>query len=85
MSKTNRISLADLGFAITIPDGWRRITHSMWDSAYPAMHYNKNQGRLGTSRLRAHLQPPGRDPAVQSSRGKGNRAGAGAGVRPVRA
>ena len=40
MSKTNRVSLADLGFAITIPDGWRRITHSMWGSAYPAMHYN---------------------------------------------
>ncbi|MDE0191194.1 MAG: hypothetical protein OXQ90_07525 [Gammaproteobacteria bacterium] len=40
MSKTNRVSLADLGFAITIPDGWRRITHSMWGPAYPAMHYN---------------------------------------------
>ncbi|MDE0036787.1 MAG: hypothetical protein OXU77_04385 [Gammaproteobacteria bacterium] len=39
MSKTNRVSLADLGFAITIPDGWRRITHSMWSPAYPAMHY----------------------------------------------
>lgn len=39
MSKTNRVLSADLGFAITIPGGWRRITHSMWGPAYPAMHY----------------------------------------------
>ena len=40
MRNTNRAVSADLGFAITIPDGWRRITHSMWGPSYPAMHYN---------------------------------------------
>ncbi|MDE0419935.1 MAG: hypothetical protein OXK76_03475 [Gammaproteobacteria bacterium] len=40
MSKTNRASLADLGFSIAIPDGLQRITHSMWGPTFPAMHYN---------------------------------------------
>ena len=43
MSKTKRVLLADLGFAIAIPDGWHRITHSMWGPAFPAMHYNTAQ------------------------------------------
>ena len=40
MSSSKRATLADLGFSITIPDGWQRVTHSIWSEVRPAMHYH---------------------------------------------
>jgi len=44
MSPTPRATLADLGFSITIPDGWRRTTHSIWSASRPAMHCQASSG-----------------------------------------
>lgn len=58
MRKTNRALLADLGFAIAIPQGWRRITHSMWGPTFPAMHYNisRDDGRQADYELTCSRQ-----------------------------
>ena len=42
MSSSRQAKLADLGLSITIPDGWQRITHSIWSEHHPAMHYQAN-------------------------------------------
>ena len=43
-AKTQRINSADLGFSVVIPEPWHRVTHSMWGSSYPALHYEVSKG-----------------------------------------
>ena len=52
MSSSKRAALADLGFSITMPSGWQRITHSIWSALRPAMHYQAS----GTDELHAECE-----------------------------
>ena len=64
-SKPKRIKLADLGFSVAIPDPWRRVTHSMWGTSYPALHYEvtEDDSRVADCELNSHRLGSIRDPA----------------------
>ena len=65
ISKTQRIKLADLGFSVALPDPWHRVTHSMWGTSYPALHYEvtKDDSRLADLELNSQRLGSVRDPA----------------------